>query len=88
MDDRTVKVPLSRFWIGLITAAAGFVVCAFLILKNAFKEQVFEYGEVKMDVVGKSILGMDKFQYLLPFELMGLLLLACVIGAIVIARKR
>jgi NADH-quinone oxidoreductase subunit J len=88
MDDRTVKVPQSRFWTGLISAAVGFVICAFLILKNTFKEQVFEYGEVKMDVIGKNILGMDKFQYLLPFELMGLLLLACVIGAIVIARKR
>ena len=88
MDDRTVKTPRSRFWVGLITSVAGFAVCAFLILKNTFKEQVFEYGEVRMDTIGKTMLGMDKFQYLLPFELMGLLLLACVIGAIVIARKR
>lgn len=88
MDDRIEKMSQSRFWVGFATSLVGFGICALLILKNTFKESAFEYGEVKMDVVGKTMLGMDKFQYLLPFELMGLLLLACVIGAIVIARRR
>ena len=49
---------------------------------------MFNDVEVGMNQIGKTMLGTEKFQYLIPFELMGVLLLACVIGAIVIARKR
>ena len=88
MHDRTEDAPKSKLFVGFITALVGFAVCAFLIVKNVFKETIFEKGETNMKVIGESMMGMDKFQYLLPFELMGILLLACVIGAIVIARKR
>ena len=33
-------------------------------------------------------MGTDKYQYLLPFEFISVLLLACIVGAIMIARKR
>lgn len=49
---------------------------------------MFRDGEIEMAEIGKTMLGTDKFQYLIPFELMGILLLAGIIGAIVIARKR
>ena len=35
-----------------------------------------------------ACIGMDKYQYLLPFEAISVLLLACIIGGIMIARKR
>ena len=41
-----------------------------------------------MKVIGHALMGMDKFQYLLPFEALSVLLLACIIGGIMIARKR
>ena len=88
MNDRAEKLPKSKFWVGAITAVVSFLVCAFLILKNVFKEAMFNDVEVGMNQIGKTMLGTEKFQYLSPFELMGVLLLACVIGAIVIARKR
>lgn len=34
------------------------------------------------------MMGTGKYQYLLPFELVSILLLACIIGGIMIARKR
>jgi NADH-quinone oxidoreductase subunit J len=34
------------------------------------------------------MMGTDKFQYLLPFEMISVLLLACIVGAIMVARKR
>jgi len=34
------------------------------------------------------MMGTDKYQYLLPFETISILLLACIVGAIMIARKR
>ena len=41
-----------------------------------------------MKEIGNALMGMDKFQYLLPFEAVSVLLLACIIGGIMIARKR
>ena len=41
-----------------------------------------------MKTIGTALMGMDKYQYLLPFEAISVLLLACMIGGIVIARKR
>jgi len=34
------------------------------------------------------LMGTDKYQYLLSFEALSILLLACAIGGILIARKR
>lgn len=33
-------------------------------------------------------MGSEKYQYLLPFEAISILLLTCIIGGILIARKR
>ncbi len=41
-----------------------------------------------MKTVGNALMGTGKYQYLLPFEAITVLLLACIIGGIVIARKR
>ena len=41
-----------------------------------------------MKLIGNTLMGMDKYQYLLPFEAISVLLLACIIGGILIARKR
>lgn len=43
---------------------------------------------VDMNLIGNSLLGTDKFQYLLPFEAVSVLLLACIIGGVVVARKK
>jgi NADH-quinone oxidoreductase subunit J len=42
---------------------------------------------VNMELIGRTLLGTGKHQYLLPFEATGILLLACIIGALVIANK-
>lgn len=41
-----------------------------------------------MHKIGTAMLGTGYEQYLLPFEAVSLLLLACIIGGVVIARKR
>ncbi len=88
MNDRAEKLSRSKLVVGCMTAVSSFALCAFLILKNKFKSAMLHDGEIEMAEIGKTMLGTDKFQYLIPFELMGILLLAGIIGAIVIARKR
>jgi len=44
--------------------------------------------ELNTKHIGMTLMGTEKFQYLLPFEVISILLLACIVGAIMIARKR
>ena len=48
----------------------------------------FVPGEIDMKTIGFALLGTEKYQYMLPFEAISVLLLACIIGGIMIARKR
>ena len=41
-----------------------------------------------MHEIGTAMLGTGYGQYLLPFEAVSVLLLACIIGGVVVARKR
>ena len=41
-----------------------------------------------MSELGHTLLSTEKLGYLLPFEAISVLLLACIIGGVVIARKR
>lgn len=41
-----------------------------------------------MQQLGSTLMGTGDGQYLLPFEAVSVLLLACIIGGVVVARKR
>ena len=43
--------------------------------------------QITMHDIGHAMIGSDRFQYLLPFEAVSVLLLACIIGGIVVSRK-
>lgn len=42
---------------------------------------------VDMKMIGQTLMGTDKYQYLLAFEAVSILLLACIVGSIVVATK-
>lgn len=44
--------------------------------------------EITMNEIGNTLMGTEKFQYLLPFEAISVLLLGCIIGGVTVARKR
>ena len=72
-----------------IAALAGLALCGHIIYNNVFK--AYEYvaqGQIEMETIGLTMMGTGYKQYLLPFEAISLLLLACIIGGIMIARKR
>lgn len=72
-----------------ITAFAGLAICGHIIYYNVNKFYTYvTQSELNMQDVGLTMMGTDKYQYLLPFEAISILLLACIIGGIMIARKR
>jgi NADH-quinone oxidoreductase subunit J len=87
--DKAKKVSWKRLLPAGFAALAGLAICAHIIIRNVYKVadlQVFQ--EPSMQQIGNAIMGTDKFEYLLPFESISVLLLACIVGGIMIARKR
>ncbi len=69
-------------------AISGLVLTAVVVARQM--TQAFEYvksAEINMNEIGMAMLGTGKNQYLLPFEVISVMLLACIVGAILIARK-
>ena len=77
-------------WLGLTAAIAGVGVCGYSLL--SYGELMARNMSVNLNVdiqrIGEALLSTDKWGYLLPFEAISILLLACIIGGVVIARKR
>lgn len=71
-----------------LLSVAGVVLCGYIIVQNI--TTIYQYlqpDEMKMQEIGTAMMGTEKYQYLLPFEVISILLLACIVGAILIARK-
>lgn len=82
----------SRIIAGLVTALAGIAITLLATLKHTFlysdNPTIPGDQEIDMKIIGHALMGTEKYQYLLPFEALSILLLACIIGGILIARKR
>ena len=87
--DMAAKLKRSKFLAGLGTTVAGAVIVLFITLKHKFIATTdIEPLEVNIKTIGHHMLSGDKYGYLLPFEAVSILLLACIVGGLLIARKR
>lgn len=77
-------------WLGLSAAILGVLACGYSLL--SYGEFMAREMSINLNVdiqrIGHALLSTDKWGYLLPFEAISILLLACIIGGVVIARKR
>jgi len=84
--------PFKRFFYAALAVIVGIGITAFAIVKHQFlyasETVIIGDQEINMKVIGETLLGTGKHQYLLPFEILSILLLACIIGGILIARKK
>lgn len=90
-SDKSInlKIKRTRFWAVLVTILAGVVLVSFITFTHTFTQSSVPSGrELGMKVIGNTLMGTGKYQYILPFEVISVLLLACIIGGILIARKR
>ncbi len=80
----------SRVLGGALVALIGFATVIGVFFKNQLFDRMTsmtEGSEVPMEVIGMSMVGAGKYQYVLPFEFISVFLLACIVGGIMIARK-
>lgn len=81
------RPPLLNLIFGLLIAAAGAAITIFAILAYPFKASEVLPAEVDMRLIGLQLMGTGENGYALPFEVISVLLLAAMIGAIVVAKK-
>lgn len=88
--DKSMKyhVPRAKLISVLLTTLAGAALISFLVFTNGFATDVIPQSvELPAKEIGRALVGTEKYQYVLPFEIVSVLLLACMIGSILIARK-
>ena len=87
--DKAAKLKRSKFLAGLGTTVAGAIIVLFITLKHKFLATTdVSPIEININTIGQHLLSSEKYGYLLPFEAVSLLLLACIVGGLLIARKR
>jgi NADH-quinone oxidoreductase subunit J len=70
-----------------IASLAGAILCIVTILDYKFSATTQAAQDVNMKLIGKSLLSVDYDGYILPFEVISVLLLAAMVAAIVVAKK-
>lgn len=77
-----------KVWAGVGTFVIGSVTTIWVLLNSSFvKAADVKTVPVDMKLIGEQLLGIGKNGYVLPFEVISILLLATMIAAIIIAKK-
>lgn len=78
--------PLKAVFAGLISVV-GAGVTLYAMSKFPFKEGAIIEAPFDVEVIGLKLLSYEAYGYVLPFELISVLLLAAMVAAIIIAKK-
>ncbi|MBD5358386.1 MAG: NADH-quinone oxidoreductase subunit J [Bacteroides sp.] len=93
-DDKTRRLTSHRRNCGILLSGASAVLLLFalfympLLHGASLSDCIAAGNEITMHDIGEAFTGSNRFQYLLPFEAISVLLLACIIGGVTVARKR
>lgn len=72
-----------------LAAAFGAVITIITILQYNFPKEIVANGDrTNIREIARSLINTEKFGYALPFEVISILLLAAMVGAIILAKKR
>lgn len=71
-----------------LVALGGIVISVMTILQHPFPQEVISNERTDIRVIAKALISTEKYGYALPFEVISILLLAAMVGAIILAKKR
>lgn len=77
-----------RYTASLAVAITGMALTIYLINNEPLEANHYMATDVPMKSLGIALMGTNRYNYMLPFEVLSILLLACTVGAILIARKK
>ena len=89
-SDKDMKYRMNRAKLisVLLTTVIGAALVLFLVFTNGFALNMIPQGvELPAREIGLALIGIGNYQFVLPFVVVSVLLLACMIGCILIARN-
>lgn len=87
ISQKFEPLSLKKTFMGVLAAVAGSIVTIITILQYKFQATTQAALAIDMNVIGNTLLNYGKDGYILPFEVISILLLAAMVAAIVIAKK-
>ena len=90
-SDKNMKYKINRAKLisVLLTIVIGAALVLFLVMTNGFALNLIPQGvELPVENIGHALIGSGNYLFVLLFEVVSVLRLACMIGAILIARKQ
>ena len=87
ISHRFKNPDLIKLIMGVSVAVIGSGITIATILRYPFQVSTVEAMPATMENIGNELLGIEKNAYVLPFELISVLLLAAMVAAIIIAKK-
>jgi NADH-quinone oxidoreductase subunit J len=87
IEEKMQKPDSWKIILTSILGLGGTTLCLYVITNHLFTSQPATGVEVTMTTIGEKLLGYREGGYVLPFEVISILLLAAMIGAIVVAKR-
>ncbi|HNQ83934.1 MAG TPA: NADH-quinone oxidoreductase subunit J [Bacteroidales bacterium] len=90
ISERFPQITFKKAFFSALVAGAGAVLSIVTLLQFDFDQQYDggQTAELPVRDIGKSLMDFGEEGFVLPFEVISILLLAAMIGAIVIAKKK
>lgn len=91
--EKTTLLASHRRFLGISVAGVGTLLLIWALFEMPLFGGISLTGalasgeEITMRMIGEAFTGTGRMQYLLPFEAISVLLLACIIGGVTVARK-
>ncbi len=87
VNEKLESTGNKKKFFSFIAVLAGALICISTILDYSFKEKSGIEIDTSMNKIGKDLLSYGDGGFVLPFEVISILLLAAMIGAIVLAKR-
>ena len=86
--DKSEDIKGYKLFVGLAATLLSLGVCLYVTLRHDFMPSHFVHGELDVQTIGHALMSSGKYGYVLPFEVISILLLACIVGGILIANAK
>ncbi|MBK8984360.1 MAG: NADH-quinone oxidoreductase subunit J [Ignavibacteria bacterium] len=87
LQDKLEAVQFRKIFFSLLAVLIGAVVCISTILNHNFPQVTDKVLDSSMRTIGLRLLSYNEGGFVLPFEIISILLLAAIIGSIMIAKR-
>ncbi len=86
--DHKLEMPgIGKTFFSALIAAGGSAICLLTILQHDFSVVESASAPTTIESIGEQLLSYGRNGYILPFEVISVLLLAAMLGAIIIAKR-